>query len=211
MSNSVKDLIVLAADKNMESAIRGILSRPKNLGIKTIEADIYRHPQKDPGCRTDGVSFLNSFSGQYHYALLIFDFEGCGDESTPVSVQEINLREGLSHAWGNRSEVIIIEPELDIWVWSDSPHVEQSIGWKDRPKSMRSWLQDQGFLVEGVLKPERPKEALEVVLRSLRKPRSSALYEELAKKVSLQRCNDGSFMKFKNTLHNWFMEDLPDD
>ena len=35
-----KDLVVLAADKDMEYALKGLLSRPQALGIRKIEVDI---------------------------------------------------------------------------------------------------------------------------------------------------------------------------
>jgi len=204
MNVADKDIIILVADKNMESAIRGVLSRPHSLGIRSVHSDIYRHLQKDSGCRTDGVSFLNSFSNRYNYALLMFDFEGSGDELTPARDQEKLLKKSLNYIWENRAEVIIIEPELDIWVWSDSPHVDEVIGWKTHDPDLRSWLREKGFLNSRSIKPERPKEALEAALRIIKKPRSSSLYEELAQKVSLDRCTDQAFLRLKDILNNWF-------
>lgn len=211
MNRDIRELVILAADKNMEAAIQGILSRPKALGIRPVKPEIYRHPQKDPGCRTDGVDFLNAFADQYRYALLIFDFEGCGDDAIPASDLEQCLRDRLSILWQDKAEVIIIEPELDIWVWSDSPHVDAVLGWADQQQAMRTWLQNLGFLTQGSVKPERPKEALEAVMRLIRKPRSSSLYSDLAKKVSFRRCTDRSFVKLNNILRTWFMEELPDE
>lgn len=211
MNSEVKELVILAADKNMEAAIQGILSRSKALGIRPIKPDIYRHPQKDTGCRTDGVDFLSAFADHYRYALLIFDFEGCGEYDIPASALEQRLRDKLCTLWHDRAEVIIIEPELDIWVWSDSPHVETVLGWADQKQAMRPWLQNLGFLPAGSIKPERPKEALEAVMMLIKKPRSSTIYSDLAKKVSFKRCTDRSFVKLTNILHAWFMEDLPDE
>ena len=36
MSVELKDLVVLTADKNIEGALRGLLSRPQSLGIREI-------------------------------------------------------------------------------------------------------------------------------------------------------------------------------
>ena len=44
-----KDLIILVADKNMEFAVRGILTRLEALGIRDITYDLYVHPERDPG------------------------------------------------------------------------------------------------------------------------------------------------------------------
>lgn len=63
---------------------------------------------------------------------------------------------------------------------------------------------EQRFLLSDGSKPERPKEAMEQALRMVRLPRSSALYRQLAQQVSLARCTDASFLKFKALLQNWF-------
>lgn len=36
MSGELKDLVVLTADKNIEGALRGLLSRPQSLGLREI-------------------------------------------------------------------------------------------------------------------------------------------------------------------------------
>lgn len=54
------------------------------------------------------------------------------------------------------------------------------------------------------IKPVRPKEAMEDALRSVRLPRSSALYRQLAQQVSLSRCTDESFLKLRKILQTWF-------
>jgi hypothetical protein len=47
-----KDLVVLAADKNTEFTVRGLLdSRTAALGIRRVVFDVYPHPERDPGCR----------------------------------------------------------------------------------------------------------------------------------------------------------------
>ena len=43
-----RDLVVLAADKDMEHALRGLLSRHKSLPIRQIAFDIFVHPSMMP-------------------------------------------------------------------------------------------------------------------------------------------------------------------
>lgn len=99
---------------------------------------------------------------------------------------------------------IVIDPELEAWVWSDSPEVDRIIGWSARQSSVRAWLREQGFAFKQNGKPDRPKEALEKALRIVKKQRSSALYGQIAEKVSLSRCTDRSFVKLRQTLQEWF-------
>lgn len=202
-----RDLIVLVADKNMQAGVSSMLQRHAALGIRAVTADILRHPEKDCGCRTGGIEFLSAFVNQYDHALLMFDYEGCGVEKRNVQELEEEIETSLREKWGDKGVVVVIAPELDIWVWSDSPHVERVLGWTGRTPKLRSWLVAQGFKSPSQEKPTRPKEALEGALRVARKPRSSSIYQSLAKKVSLARCNDRAFIKLKTTLQQWFKEE----
>jgi hypothetical protein len=200
-----QDLIVLVSDRNMEATIRGILDRYQSLEIRPVRPDIRRHPEKDSGCRMSGVEYLSAFLNQYEHALLMFDREGCGQENMPVEDHENELNHALSESgWGRRGGVIVLDPELEIWVWSDSPHVATVLGWGDPYPDLKNWLQHKGLWSPGLTKPDRPKEAMEATLRHAHKPRSSSLYQELAKKVGLAKCTDRAFIKLKNILQLWF-------
>lgn len=201
----MKDLVVLATDKDLEFAIRGLLARPQALGIRPLRTEIFVEPEHDPACALRGVGFLANFSKQFRRALLMFDHEGSGKESVPRDELQKSLDEefGIS-AWGGRGKAIVLEPELEAWIWSDSPYVDEAAGWKERAPGLRSWLIENGWLVEGASKPSRPKEAFEAALRKAGKPRSSSLYQQVAAKVSFRRCTDPAFREFKEILGLWF-------
>jgi hypothetical protein len=65
-------------------------------------------------------------------------------------------------------------------------------------------MRQQKLLGPDEIKPQRPKEALERALQEVRKPRSSAIYRQLASTVSLEGCTDPSFRRLKTTLQTWF-------
>jgi hypothetical protein len=69
---------------------------------------------------------------------------------------------------------------------------------------LRDWLGEKGLLQAGDVKPSEPKRAVELVLRTARKPRSSAIYFELAQGVSTARCTDPAFAKLRRCLREWF-------
>lgn len=202
---SVKDLVVLAADKDMEHALKGLFSRTQSLDIREIAADILVHPQHDPACALRGVEFLSNFAQRYSHALLMFDHEGSGRENiSPTELQENLNSEFARSAWGERAKTIIPYPELEAWIWSPSPHVDDVIGWNGPYPALRRWLVEQNWLETGEVKPQRPKEAFLAALRQAQTPRSASLYQQIAERVSLRQCADRSFLEFKEILRNWF-------
>jgi len=200
-----EDLVVLTACDNAKSAVSGILSREKSLGIRPIRATFYVHPGRDPGCYRHAAEFLRAHAARFRHAIVVFDREGCGRDATPARELEKDV-EGRLHSsgWKDRAAVIVCDPELDIWVWSQSPHVESKLGWKGRSPDLVSWLRNRELLEDGALKPRRPKEALEAALREVRKPRSSAVYKALAEVVSFQGCVDPAFTRLREKLVEWF-------
>lgn len=198
------DLVALVADKNMEFALRGLMTRHRALGIRSPRFDLFVHPERDPGCLLKGHDFLRPFAGRYAHALVMFDHEGCGRQAPGEELEEdLEMRLATS-GWGERAACIAIDPELETWAWVDSPHVEAAMGWKGRSPDLRSWLSKTGFWPPDTRKPSRPKEAFEAALQEVRLPRSSAVYHALAQRVTLQSCTDRAFLKLKRTFFSWF-------
>ena len=98
----------------------------------------------------------------------------------------------------------MLAPELEIWAWTESPHLSRCLGWEDRHPSLRPWLEQVGYWLPGDAKPHRPKEAFEAALREAHKQRSSAIYGELARAVSLQGHQEPAFVRLALTLRAWF-------
>jgi hypothetical protein len=99
----------------------------------------------------------------------------------------------------------VIQPELEAWVWSSSPHVESVLGWQNSSSRIRQWLEQNKLWPANSSKPQNPKDCLVRVLRETRVPRSAALYGELAENVSLSKCADPAFMALRTTLQRWFL------
>lgn len=199
-----KDLIVLAADPSMKVAIEDVLRRHHALGIRAVSADVISHPLRDPGVLRDGHNFLRAQRGNYGYALAVCDRHGCGNEALSRERLESSIEQGLFVQWADRAAAIVIDPELETWVWTDSPHVAHAVGWSGDMSSLRAWLRTGGLLAEGSVKPADPKAALEALLRFTKRRKSSALFEALAREVSLQGCICPAFRKMTATLQCWF-------
>jgi hypothetical protein len=204
----MKDLLILAADNDLKQALTGLLGRPEALRIRTVEVDIFIHPEHDPACVRRGVEFMSNFSDQYRHGLLMFDHAGSGRESALPERVQAELNDMFSRSvWGERARAIVLAPELEAWVWSDSPHVDDVIGWRGRSPRLRTWLVEHGWLGENEAKPAKPKEAFEAALRVARVPRSASVYRRIAERVSVRRCQDRAFHQFKEAVRNWFPQD----
>ncbi|MCK4659830.1 MAG: hypothetical protein KAV82_09950 [Phycisphaerae bacterium] len=207
MSDWELDLVLLVPDKNMEATVRGLLSRRQALALRQFRFEVYVHVERDPGCFHRGHDFLRPMAGRCAHGLILFDRVGSGQEQeTRESLEKLVTMRLASSGWGDRGRTIVLDPELEVWVWSDSPHVDRCLGWEGRCPNLRTWLRTEEMWLKGRSKPEDPKAAVERVLRRVRKPRSSALYEGLAKSVSLKGCTDPAFLKFRQLLAEWFPE-----
>lgn len=185
--------------------MRGIIARSAALGIRSITAEFIEHQDKDPGCLKRPEILLRSQASRFSNALVVFDREGSGGNHVSAEQLERICEERLADAgWRGRSRAIVIEPELETWIWSRSPIVDEVLGWGGRIPNLRTWLQDEGLLLPGEEKPRDPKHALEQALRAVKKKRSSALYLEIARRVSLNRCTDRAFNKLRDTLTEWY-------
>lgn len=205
MSGAPLDLIVLVADVDIEETMKGLLGNPGRLGIRPIRWHARRHLDRDPGCARHSVEFLRPFRNQYDHALVVFDHEGSGREATAREELERALEGDLiKSGWQEgAARVVVLEPELEAWVWSSSPHVATVLGWNDSG-SLRAWLVDRGHLEPGATKPNRPKEALGAVMSNRRLPRSASYFRKLAERVGHGECQDPSFGKLRSVLRGWF-------
>ena len=199
------DLIVLAADKHIAVSVETLLrQRRADPGLRTVSFDVRRHPESDPGCRTRAVDFLRPFIQGYRFALVVFDYEGCGSKDPPEKVQR-ELESLLErNGWNGRSKAIVIVPELEAWVWIPSRKVARALGWNGNFESLRTSLEEKGFWLARQRKPADPKKALYQVLRRNRKVASSALFKDLAASVSFDDCRDPAFNELRQTLQTWF-------
>jgi hypothetical protein len=201
-----KDLVVLVADGNAEHALKEILDRHLSLSIRPIQFEVIRDTARaDPGCYGRSHEFLRPFLREFEHAIVVFDRQGSGQEARDAEELENEVTCRLrQNGWADRGAVVVIDPELEAWVWGPSREVDQTLGWYDRPARLREWLRDKGLWPAEQVKPPDPKLALETALGQLRRPRSSAIYGELAKSVSLAHCQDRSFQRLVEILRSWF-------
>jgi hypothetical protein len=187
----------------MEGAIKAILSRDRDIGTRQVAFDVYPHPHHDAGVLGECHHFLRPFLRSHHFAIAMFDREGCGSEAPTERLRQEVQNNLTVNGWRDRSAVFILDPELEIWVWANSPRVATALGWKDY-RTLTQWLRANGYLTQNETKPSRPKEAMHAALRAARKPKSTAIYQRIASGVRLEECTDRTFMDFVRGLVAWF-------
>jgi hypothetical protein len=213
-----RDIVFLVADKNMEEVFSGFLSRNQfhlSLGCDAFtfdaEVDIHRHPRKDPGVYNEAAAFLETYRDSHHCAVVVLDSEWEGSPGAAKIREKIEAE--LATKW-QRYVVIVIDPELEQWVWvsrkvADNtfeihPHVVNCFRYKQE-KPLHELLRDKNNWDNLKAKPKRPKEAVELVLKQSRMPRSSAIYRTISEQVSIKGCKDDSFKILVEKLREWFV------
>jgi hypothetical protein len=209
----MNDLLFLVADKNMAEAVAGLLERDQ--AHRRIECGPFNFDsrrdirvaagQHDSGLYVRANELLRPFAAEYRRAVVIVDEEW--DGSPGAEAIEQKLWEHLSDAgWSaNDALALVVCPEADVWLWSDSPHSATALGWPSWTE-LRPALEGEGWLVPGQAKPEQPKKAAEWALKNCgrKAPRSAALYRQVASNASVKRCADAALERLLNTLRTWF-------
>ena len=193
--------------KTMAETLKAVLDRPKSLGIRPIQHD--GRAAYSAGCRVlprrqsalasvprPGIARQSSSSTSMAVA------ERTRLESKSRGMSSRNSR---ANGWaGDRTKAVVIEPELEAWVWTGSPHAARVLGWQRGYDDLKGWLVARRLWLEGDAKPSDPKAAMKAVLRETRKAHSAALFGELAKRTTWRGCQCPAFAELKSTLKRWF-------
>jgi hypothetical protein len=209
----MNDLLFMVADTNMREALSGFLERQavhQIIGCRAIDFDARRDikvakGQNDPGLFTRANELLRPFSRAYCHAVVVVDEEW--DGSPGAAVIQSQLDGHLTDVgWGPPDGLsLVVQPEVDNWLWSESPHSATALGWRSW-EELRPALQRNGWLEGEASKPARPREAAEWALRhgAGNAKRSASLYRKVAGSVSVRRCVDPAVDVLLNALRRWF-------
>jgi hypothetical protein len=200
------DLYVLVADLDQQQTLQTLLEhRCPSLGIKHPRFEVAKHPHHDGGCYKTSPGLLQTLQSYAAHAIVVLDREGSGVDHKAAHDIESDLDGRLAASgWGDRARAIVVDPEIEIWVWATSPHVDEVLGWTGRSPSLRNGLMSQGFLTENQVKPSRPKEAFRAALRKSGIKPHAPIFGRLARVFGLEACRDRSFLRLQDLLRGWF-------
>lgn len=219
----MRDIVWLIADLECQATLFGFLERPEfhralNCGKFRFSPreDLLRDAQgKDPGVWKRAHELLRGKHSTHHYAVIILDNAWDGSPG-PAQIEADISRNMVSCGWArDRFAVIVIDPELEAWIWQDSPHVEEAFG-HARPPSLRDKLaavlhreSGQPLWPLGAAKPPDPKAAVEAVRSMYRVGPASPVFNEITSTVSVAQCQDPAFQKLRHALQHWFPPEAP--
>lgn len=207
----MRDCVFLLADGTMEAMFQGFFSRDgcyHSLGTRSFSFDSREDivsGTNDPRTYTQAHELLRTHQRTHLHAVIVLDREWSGSPG----VEQIRLdirRNMITSGWdADAFEVVVIDPELENWIWQESPHLVNAFEYEGL-QPLRHWLRDQDppMWIDGEAKPARPKEAVEAVLRMTRVPRSAAIYRQITERVSIRRCADPAFAVLCQCLRRWF-------
>jgi len=209
----MNDLLFMVADTNMREALGGFFDRQavnQIIGCREIDFDVRRDikvaaGQNDPGLFSRANELLRPFVGAYRHGVLVIDEEWDGSPGADAIHTRLDAHLADS-GWPPPDGLsLVVRPEVDNWLWYDSPHSAMALGWRSW-QELRPALQGVQFLEGESLKPARPKEAAEWALRhgTLKAKRSAALYRKVTARVSIERCVDPAVGVLLNALRQWF-------
>ena len=205
------DLVVLVADKDLEEAMKSLLARAYDLNLGPFRFEVRRHPNRNGGCRTGAANFLRPFLQRYKRSLVLFDRDGCGSRLSREEIQSHVDADLSKNGWADRTKAIVIEPELEAWVWGDLAQLSRSLGWKGRVSDLRRRLDSLGLWEPPLAKPSDPKRAMRAAMESApsrhRRRRSARIFGEIAELAAVDACRDPAFNELRNTLQTWFPAD----
>ena len=208
----MRDCMFYVADMNMVETFKGFLTRQQfhqSLGCGRFAFDPLKDLARAAG-QTDGglwrrAGGLCKGYLQTHRHLVVCLDRDFGGSPGQAQVRQDVEQQLLAAGWNQgQFAVLVIDPELEQWIWQDSPHVESALKYAS-PPSLRQLLMNSGDWPAGQIKPNNPKEVLErLVDQNLRGNRSSTIYSKITSRISVMNCVDGEFLVLRAALQGWF-------
>ncbi len=215
----MRELVILVADGTMKAVFDAFFGRDKwHLTLQCgdfdlwPEEDIFHDPlHTNGGVYKQAHELLRPYTRTHLRALVVLD-QQFGGERPAQDVKDQIVKRLRRNGWEDRETregrresrcaVVVIDPELEVWLWQDNPEVAQAV--RFRGTSLRASLQETGEWPKEAEKPAEPKETMQRLIRENRAPKTKVVYSRIARSVSTLNCRDGAFLKLASTLREWF-------
>ena len=205
----MRELVILVADGTMKAVFDAFFGQRRwDLTLKCRAFDLW--PEEDivydPIERNGGVfkrahELLRPYLNTHRRALVVLD-QQFGAERPAEEVRKEILDRLRRNGWDDRCEVVVIDPELEVWLWQDKSHVERALRFSGA--SLRAHLEGTGEWPAEAAKPLAPKETIQALIRPHKALKTKVVYSRIARAVSVDGCTDPAFLSFAETLRCWF-------
>lgn len=211
-----RDCLFFVADKTMRETFLGFLSREDRaaqLGCGNFDFDpaedlFFAAGQNDPGLYTRAGSLLSPFLQSHRKAVVVLD---CDWDGSPGQAQILlNITTQLQQSGWALEDVIVIaiEPELEQWIWQDSPVLSDELR-MEAPQGLKATLSQRGLWRAEDAKPQSPKDLFIQLRRENNVKLSSSIFKRIASRVPVAACGDDEFRRLVAQLQAWFPEEAP--
>ena len=130
----MRELVILVADGTIEAVFRAFFGRERwDLTLQCAqfdlwpEEDIFHDPlHTDGGVHKSAQELLRPYLNTHSRAMVVLD-QQFGGGLPAAEVRQDILARLYQNGWNDRCEVVVIDPELEVWLWQISPHVERAL------------------------------------------------------------------------------------
>ena len=210
----MRDCFFLVADKDMRFALKGLFERRevyRSIGCApfpfSVTADCLVAGNHDPDIYRKSPGYTRPIQRSHRHLVVMLDSHWGGSPGADAISERISDDLQRSGWPADRFAVIVIAPELEVWMWQDRPQVADALAFNsDRfgKPTLRAWLGERGLWLPEENKPREPKRAFNETLARASRPRSATIYEKIASRVTLQHCTDPAFNTLCDALRRWF-------
>ncbi len=214
----MRDCLFFVADSTMKQAILGFLTRNDcfsdyNLGTAPFafdpNEDLFSSATMDPGTFAKGEELLRPFQATHRRAVLMLDAEWDGSPGAATIRDDLTRRIGLTGWLPENFRVIVIDPELEAWIWQRNQRVAKALKFATVPEMVKAVRDAKIDWPDEQAKPSNPKAALEAVATRRRGIGfSSAIHRSVTSSVTLRGCQDGAFLELRQVLQTWFPQKM---
>ena len=198
----------------MQYALKGLFERQGlhlSIGCRHFAFDLAKDSRKvanhDPDVYKNAARYARPIQATHRHLVVMLDNDFDSSPGTVAIRNEVS-EDLIRSGWREDTfAVIVIDPELEVWLWQESPHVDDALAFdpvRFAAPSLRAWLADRALWLPDEKKPRDPKKAFTEALRQASEPRSSTIFEKIACSVSLRHCTDPAFNTLCDALRRWF-------
>lgn len=206
-----RDCVYFVADKTMRETFLGFLSRKdrnEQLGCGDFIFDpaedlFFAAGQNDCGLNKRADALLSAFLHSHKKVVIVLDCDWDGSPGQGAIIQNITSQLQESGWAPDDIVVIAIDPELEQWIWQDSPVLATELR-IEAPQGLKAALSERGLWPQDVAKPPSPKELFIQLRRENNVKLSSSVFKRIAANVPVAACQDSEFRRLVSQLQIWF-------